>query len=77
VQRNALITFEPIGYSDEILFEGDNVEDDLDSILFGAKASTIPKWRTFKLLRYMQLWNQLVDLDDIFFRGAGIEYCLV
>jgi hypothetical protein len=36
---------------DEILFGGDDIEDDLDSILFNPVALTIPKWPTFKLLR--------------------------
>jgi hypothetical protein len=36
---------------DEILYGGDDIEDDLDSILFNAVASTIPKWLTFKLLK--------------------------
>jgi hypothetical protein len=30
----------------EILFGGDDTEDDLDSIIFNAIASTIPKWQT-------------------------------
>jgi hypothetical protein len=34
---------------DEILCGGDGIEDDLDSIL-NPIASTIPKWRTFKLM---------------------------
>jgi hypothetical protein len=33
---------------DKILFGGDDIEDDLDSILLNPVASTIPKWRTFK-----------------------------
>jgi hypothetical protein len=39
-------------------------------------ASTIPKWRTFKLLRWSQLLNRLVDLDEILYGGDGIEYYL-
>jgi hypothetical protein len=39
---------------DEILYGDDDTEVDLDSILFNAVASAIPKWRTFKLLRWMQ-----------------------
>jgi hypothetical protein len=62
---------------DEILFGDDNIEDDLDCILFNSVASTIPKWRTFKLLRWVQLLNQLVDLDDILYGGDGTEYCLL
>jgi hypothetical protein len=36
---------------DKILYEDDDIEDDLDPILFNAVASTIPKGWTFKLLR--------------------------
>jgi hypothetical protein len=42
---------------DEILYGGDDIEDDLDSILLNAVASTIPKWKKFKLLRWVQLLN--------------------
>jgi len=62
---------------DEILYEDDDIEDDLDSILLNPVASTIPKWRTFKLLRWVQLLNRLVDLDEILYGGDGIEYCLL
>jgi hypothetical protein len=33
---------------DEILYGGDDNEDDPDSILFKAVSLTIPKWRKFK-----------------------------
>jgi hypothetical protein len=56
---------------DEILYGSDDIEGDLDSILFNAVASTIPKWRTFKLLRWVQLLDRLVDLDEIFYGGDG------
>jgi hypothetical protein len=62
---------------DEILYGGDDIEDDLDSILFSYIASAIPKWRTFKLLSWVQLLNWLVDLDEILYGGDGIEYCLL
>jgi hypothetical protein len=62
---------------DEILYGGDDIEDDLDSILFNAVASTIQKWRTFKLLGWVQLLNRLVDLDKILYGGDDIEYCLL
>jgi hypothetical protein len=62
---------------DEILYGGDYIEDDLDVILLNAVASTILKWRTFKLLRWVQLMNRLVDLDYILYWGDGIEYCLL
>jgi hypothetical protein len=61
----------------EILYGGDDTEDDLDSILFNAVASTIQKWPTFKLLRWVKLLNQLVNLDEILYGGDGIEYCLL
>jgi hypothetical protein len=63
--------------SDEILYGGDDIEGDLDFILFNAIASTFLKWRTFKRLRWMQLLNRLVDLDEILYGGDDIEYCLL
>jgi hypothetical protein len=42
---------------DEILYEDDDIEGDLDSIPLNPVASTIPKWRTFKLLWWVQLLN--------------------
>jgi hypothetical protein len=62
---------------DEILYGGDVIQDDLDSILFSVIASTFPKWRTFKLLRWVQLLNRLVELDEILYGGDGIEYYLL
>jgi hypothetical protein len=62
---------------DEFRYEGDDVEDDLDSIPLNAVALTIPKWRTFKLLRWVQLLNRLVYLDEIVYESNGTEYCLV
>jgi hypothetical protein len=41
----------------EILCGGDDIEDDLDSILPNPVASTIPKWWMFKLLRWVHLLN--------------------
>jgi hypothetical protein len=61
---------------DEILYEGDAIEDDLDSVLLNPVASTISKWRTLKVLRWAQLLNRLVDLDEILFGGDGIKYYL-
>jgi hypothetical protein len=58
---------------DEILYGGDDIEDDLDSMLFNPVASTISKWRTFELLRRAQLLNRLVDLDEILYCGNGIK----
>jgi hypothetical protein len=62
---------------DEILYGFDDIEDDLDSILFNDVASTIPKWRTFKLLKWMQLFNRLVDFYEIMYGRGGTEYCLL
>jgi hypothetical protein len=42
---------------DEIMYECDNIEDDLDSILVSPAASSISKWRMFKVLRWAQLLN--------------------
>jgi hypothetical protein len=58
---------------DEILYGHDDIEDELESILLNSVASTISKWRTFKLLRMVQLLNRLVDLDEILFCGNGIK----
>jgi hypothetical protein len=54
---------------DEIMYGVHDIEDDLYSILFSAVASTIPKWRTLKLLRWVPLMNQFVDLDEILYGG--------
>jgi hypothetical protein len=62
---------------DEILYGGDDIEGDLETVLFRAVASTIPKWRMLKLLRWVQLLNRLVDLDEILYGGDGLEYCLL
>jgi hypothetical protein len=43
-------------------------EDDIDSVLFNPVASTIPKWRTFKLLSCVLLLNRPVDLHEILYR---------
>jgi hypothetical protein len=36
---------------DEIRCGGHAIEGDLDAIIFNAVAATIPKWKTFKLLK--------------------------
>jgi hypothetical protein len=61
----------------KILYAGDDIEGWLYFILFNAVASTIPKWRMLKLLRCVQLWNRLVDLDEILYGADGIEHCLL
>jgi hypothetical protein len=49
------------------------IEDDLYATIFYLAASTVPKWRTFKLLRWEQLLNWLVDLAQIFYGDDDIE----
>jgi hypothetical protein len=61
----------------EIVCGDDDIEGNLDFILLNPVASTIPKWRTFKLLRWAQLLNRLVDLDETLYGGDGIAYCLL
>jgi hypothetical protein len=62
---------------DEILYGGDDVEVTSTAYyLLNLVASTIPKWRTFNLQRWAQLFNRLVDLDELLYRGDGTEYCL-
>jgi hypothetical protein len=57
---------------DEILWS-DDIEDDLDSTLLNPLASTIPKWRTFNLLRCSQFLNRLVDFYEILYVDDDIE----
>jgi hypothetical protein len=61
---------------DDIFCAGDGIEYYLDDILFNPVGSTIPKWRTFKLLRWVELLNRLVDLGEILHGYDVIEYCL-
>jgi hypothetical protein len=44
-----------------------------DCILFSPVASTIPKLRTFKLLRCVLLLKRLMDLDEILYEDDDIE----
>jgi hypothetical protein len=41
----------------DVLYVGDGIEYYVDYILFNPVASTILKWRKFKLLRWVQLLN--------------------
>jgi hypothetical protein len=50
---------------DEILYGGDDVEDDLDVIFFNPVPSTVSKWRTFNPLSWVHIFSRLVDLDEI------------
>jgi hypothetical protein len=61
---------------DEILYGGHDVEGYIDSILLNLVASTIPKWKTFNLLRWAQILNRLVGLHENLYGGDGIEYYL-
>jgi hypothetical protein len=45
-----------------------------DGIEANPVASTISKWRKFKLLRLAQILSRLVDLDEVLYGGDGIEY---
>jgi hypothetical protein len=60
---------------DEILYDVDDIDDHLDFILFNAVASTITRWRTFKLPRWVKCFNRFVGLDKILYGGGDIEYC--
>jgi hypothetical protein len=53
-----LITFEPTGCHG-IQEGGHATEDDLEATLSNSVASTMPKWRTLKLLRRMRNLHQL------------------
>jgi hypothetical protein len=44
---------------DEILYGRDDIEDDLHSTLLNPIVSTISKWRTFKVLRWVQLFEPI------------------
>jgi hypothetical protein len=50
-QRNTKVDLDTILYGD------DDIVGDVDSILLNPVASTMPKWRTFKLLLWVQLLN--------------------
>jgi hypothetical protein len=49
----------------EILYEGDDVEDDSNTMLLNPIASSFPKWRTFELLEWMHLLYGLMVLDKL------------
>jgi hypothetical protein len=72
---------------DEILYGGDDIEYYLDYILFKPVASTIPKFRTFKLLRWMQNHNSTscfygcetwsLTLRDMFHIHPSMDECWI
>jgi hypothetical protein len=45
---------------------------DMDVVMLKVMLNT-PKWRTFKLLGWVHLWNRLVDFDEILYGGDAIE----
>jgi hypothetical protein len=45
---------------DEMLYGEEGIEYYLDYIILNTVASAIPKWQTFKPLRWVLLLNQLV-----------------
>jgi hypothetical protein len=52
---------------DEIFYVSDGIKYYFYYILFNPVASTIPKWRTFKLPRWVLLLNLMVDFDEILY----------
>jgi hypothetical protein len=57
-------TFQQIGDLDKQFYGGDAIEDDLDAIFSNPTPSSIAKWRTFKLLRWVQR-NPLITFGVI------------
>jgi hypothetical protein len=47
------------------------IEDDLDAVLFNPVPSTIPKWQTFKLLRWMQNLHQSTSEHEILYTDGS------
>jgi hypothetical protein len=66
-------TFEQIGGFGLNFVGGDDIEYYLDYILFNPVASIVSKWRTLKLLRWVLLYDRLVDLVGIFYLGDDVE----
>jgi hypothetical protein len=52
---------------------GAAIQGDLHVTFLNLVASAIPKWRKFKLLRWVLLLNRLVDLDEILYEDDDIE----
>jgi hypothetical protein len=48
----------------EIWYAGDAIGDDLDTTFFNLLSLAIPKWQTFKLLRWVQR-NPLITFDPM------------
>jgi hypothetical protein len=47
------------------------------SYFFNLVASAIQKWQTFKIMRWVQLLNRLVDSDEMLYGGDDTEHCLL
>jgi hypothetical protein len=58
---------------DYIVYENCNIDSDGDSMLFRLLASTIPKWRTFKVLSCVHIWNRCVDFADVVYEVDNID----
>jgi hypothetical protein len=57
---------------DVILYGCYSIEYYAEYILFNHLASTIPKWWTFKFLRWAQILNHMVDLDETLYGGDDV-----
>jgi hypothetical protein len=58
----------------EIQQAGHAIEGDLDAVVFNAVAATIPKWPTFKLLRWMHNLHQSTWDHASVYSGRSSEY---
>jgi hypothetical protein len=58
---------------DEILYGGGDIEGDLDAIFFNLVALTIPKWRTFKHMRWMQNLHHEILYADTYSKGEKLS----
>jgi hypothetical protein len=61
----------------EIRYGGHAIENDLDDILPNPAPSAIPKWRTFKLMRWMQnlqqsMWDHEILFADRSWKGEQV-----
>jgi hypothetical protein len=54
-------------------YTGHAIEGNLDTIIFDSIASTIPKWQTLKLLRWMQNFHQLMWDSTILYTDRSSE----
>jgi hypothetical protein len=53
--------------------EGHAIEDNLDAVLSNPIPSAIPKWRTFKLLRWMQNFHQSTWEHEILYTDRYLK----